>query len=460
MARIKGPSGGAAYAVALVLVSTFFVFSLVLAILFYSQVSAARIEKTEADEKLKRLATGAEQAQANELVKPEANQTPVGALIKELRYFKQRTVGAATLSQADIESELKAVNVGPEATLLGEVKRLQAEKTAADGRVKLAEDEAKAAREKVARAEEQSAEVVKNFRAAEQALGVKLTELAAERTKAKAEVDGQFKTLASRLEEQQASSKKAADELRNQVAKAESDRATMEKRNAEIVSQIGVRGTQVDPTRQVDGKVVSVEGEDRLVYIDLGRVNHLPVGITFEVFDRSAQVEVSGGKRGKATIEVTNVSENSATARVVRQDKGKQIIEGDQLANLVYDPNITYRFVVHGDFDIDNVGRATEDDRTRIVTMITEWGGKVDAKTDAKNESHVSYDVDFLVLGQEPRLPEPLKPDVIDPRVIAEFAAKKKAFDNYQTLLAEARALSVPVLNQNRFLNLVGYYRR
>jgi len=43
---------------------------------------------------------------------------------------------------------------------------------------------------------------------------------------------------------------------------------------------------------------------------------------------------------------------------------------------------------------------------------------------------------------------------------VREHAEATRNYETYNRLANQARELSVPVLNQNRFLALVGYYRR
>ena len=47
-----------------------------------------------------------------------------------------------------------------------------------------------------------------------------------------------------------------------------------------------------------------------------------------------------------------------------------------------------------------------------------------------------------------------------DPVKIERVAAQRRKYETYQSLISEAKALSIPILNQNRFLVLVGYYQR
>ena len=176
--------------------------------------------------------------------------------------------------------------------------------------------------------------------------------------------------------------------------------------------------------------------------------------MTFEVFDKDTGVSLDEANelRGKATVDIIRMTERSSLARVVRFTRGQTVNEGDLIANIIYDPNISYRFHVFGAFDIDSTGQATTTDRRRVETMVTQWGGQL--------VRELSYNSDFLVLGQEPQLPERLPASEFDPVKIERVAAQKRKYETYQGLISEAKALSIPILNQNRFLVLVGYYQR
>ena len=63
-------------------------------------------------------------------------------------------------------------------------------------------------------------------------------------------------------------------------------------------------------------------------------------------------------------------------------------------------------------------------------------------------------DMDFLVLGQEPQVPAKRQPG--DP----QWWQAMLTYQTYKALEQEARDLGIPILDQNRFLQLVGYYRR
>ena len=80
----------------------------------------------------------------------------------------------------------------------------------------------------------------------------------------------------------------------------------------------------------------------------------------------------------KGTIEIRNVYEATSEARVTSTKAvSDPIMDGDVVANLVYDRNRHYRFVVAGDFDLDFDGRIDPDGvgGQAVVNMIQRAGG-------------------------------------------------------------------------------------
>lgn len=216
----------------------------------------------------------------------------------------------------------------------------------------------------------------------------------------------------------------------------------------------------VDPSLLPDGRVSSVLSDSSVVYIDLGRNSHIVLGMTFEVYDSGSGVvkDERGEARGKATLEVVNVLDNASVCRVVRRVPGRELIVGDIIANVVYDPRMKFNFYIFGDFDLDGTGQTTLTDRRRIEGMISAWGGQVVSNRGSNSEG-LKPETDFLVLGEEPPLPtEPT--NKTDPVTIENYNKAKAKYETYQNLMVEAKKLSIPVLNQNRFLTMVGYYQR
>lgn len=242
-------------------------------------------------------------------------------------------------------------------------------------------------------------------------------------------------------------------DLQRQLALVEQERNALQARLADV---------RIDPSRatvqQVDGRILRVPSPD-LVFIDLGHGQQVTPGLTFEVYDKNEGVPNLGeleddralSARGKASIEVIRVGPTSSEARVVRRTPGALITEGDLLVNLIFDPNTRFRFYVHGDFDLNRDGVASPGDAEVIRRLITQWGGEL---TDV-----VNVDTDFVVLGREPQIPDIPRDELeTNPILRAQFDRAVQELENYQEIVAQARSYRIPVLNQNRFLFMVGYY--
>ena len=109
------------------------------------------------------------------------------------------------------------------------------------------------------------------------------------------------------------------------------------------------------------------------------------------------------------------------------------------------DPNTKYNFVVYGKFDLSGSGA---DDSQIVKRLITQWGGKLQDKID--------IDTDFVIMGTEPVPPS--NGDPSDPQIQIRLQQYKQEFARYQAQVTTANQLSIPIMNQNRFLYFIGYF--
>lgn len=453
MAR-KRAGGTTGYAVALIIFVILFVFSLVLGIIFYTQVSKAQNDAAVARGTLDKIA---KRDQITKLEQDMANRegdTLVGLLQKDVSDLKDLITNNPNIAADTLRGQVTELKL--KTGLIKEIEGLRATKLDNDKRVTSLQKVADEARVAATRAEQEKAANAKNFKDTLDSLQGQLATMKSEFAGYQATIDQQRKALEQALAQARTGSE-------SRVKKLESDLAAKEKQIAELQARIGEfelklgknpDAPAVDNSTNPDGSIISVRSEQGIVYIDRGLAHHVTPGLTFEVFDKDAAITKDGAgvTRGKATIEVTNVSNDSATARVVRLARNKMVNVGDTIINAVYDPNTRFKFVVFGEFDIDNTGQPSVADRRRIETLITQFNGIL--------ADELTYDTDFLVLGQEPKVPEALPRDEMDPAKIARAEAQARRYKQYQDLIVAAKALSIPILNQNRFLNLVGYYRR
>lgn len=275
--------------------------------------------------------------------------------------------------------------------------------------------------------------------------------------------EGAQKMVAT-IESQQADERKKVSDASNTLVV---DKASLQSRFNELQTQFDKLRARLERNRinvgepllrQADGKIMSAN-RNNTVYIDLGTGDQVVPGLTFEVYDRNEGMpratEGAGMlgdelPKGKASIEVVHVASHTSECRVVTIQPGAVLADGDIIANVVYDKNVHYKFVVYGKFDLDQNTLPTEADADIIRRLITGWGGTLVPK--------VTVETDFVVLGSEPKVPEYTAEELQEADNNAKFVEAQKQLEAYQDVVSQAQALHIPILNQNRFLYFVGYY--
>ncbi len=279
----------------------------------------------------------------------------------------------------------------------------------------------------------------------------------------KAEIDGYREELAAARRDMDDRVDSIQGDLESRNSELESTVAELDAQNRILEEQLRVfRAAKANETLRaefegalVDANVIGVNAPGREIYLDRGRDDRVVLGMTFEVYNSAASIRVdpqSGDyPRGKATVEVIRLSENSSTARILRERSGNPIVNSDVLANAIYDPNKTYSFAIYGNFDTNDDGIYTREEMHDIRGLISSWGGRV---TD-----DISGDTDFLVLGVKPVLPpEPKTGDPIE--VIRNYLDLSQEAARYDDLFDTAGQTGIPVLNQNRLYTLTGLHAR
>ncbi|MCH2149335.1 MAG: hypothetical protein MK095_07865, partial [Phycisphaerales bacterium] len=160
-----------------------------------------------------------------------------------------------------------------------------------------------------------------------------------------------------------------------------------------------------DPATLVDGRIIDIAGTNNQVYVDRGQQDQIVLGMTFEVYDDASQIRPQADgqfPRGKASLQIIKVGKNTSTAKITRSTFGRPVVREDVIVNAIYDPNYKFKFLVHGQFDIDGDGRPTEEDAAYLRSQIENWGGIV------MHGETLPGDLDLLVLGVTP--PDPPRP--------------------------------------------------
>ena len=436
----------------------------VLAVVFGSKVPAANDAQKKAEADLQRFVSSAEQVnpEITAYDRPDSGKSIVGNMLDEISALKTRVVGRPNDSLETIIQDIQ--NAGIQSNLMQEVSDLNTEIQSNETTIKTLEEDVRSADARADAAAANAQALKTEFAQAQQKQQADYEKLKENYTTAENEHANSIRALENRLASLTQQSTDTINQQKGRILSLEGEVSELKR----LLEDCRGTGTQiaedaVDPRRLPDGAILSVIPEHGLVYIDRGRTDSLVLGVTFEVYSRKTGVveNADGEWTGKATLEVINVKEDFSIARIVRKDPLSEVFEGDVISNVVWDPYYPFTFFVFGKFDIDRTGQESIGDRRRVISMIEQWNGKVVKDANEDPDRTLSYDVDFVLLGIPPEEPEPLAEGVIHrPEVLIEHERKQKEFEQYQDVIAEAKALTIPILNQNRFLELIGYHRR
>lgn len=455
MARARSSGGGAATAWLVVLLGIGFVVCLVLAIVFYTQLAGLQQETDQARDDLRVYVTRELESapEIQRLIEQRGEQgAVVDQLIRQNNNMRSLLGGETDVPVNDLIVQLNETMQRD--TVVREINRLNEELNAVREQYEQAQEQVAAAREEASQARASANERGETYDSQVAELREQLDGVTAGFEAYQQRVTEMESQLREQVGEAQRSRQDRVTELEATYDNLTSERDDLTQRIRELTR----RGEPMDPPDviQPDGELVSIQEQANTAYINLGRTDGLVLGLTFEVFNADTMVRIGelneATQRGKATVEVINIGDTSSRVRVVRMSRGATLASGDQIVNLIYDARTRFRFFIYGDFDIERTGEPSEGDRQRVENLISRWGGEL--------AEDLNYNADYLVLGEQPDVPEQLPAGEIDPVRIREHVEATRVYERYQELIDQADELAIPVLNQNRFFALIGYYER
>ncbi len=203
------------------------------------------------------------------------------------------------------------------------------------------------------------------------------------------------------------------------------------------------------PAYKPDGRVLLVDDLAKIAHLDIGSDQLIYKGLTFSVYDRGASI--SRETKPKAELEVFDIAKNHSAARITSGSFKKPILEGDIVANVIWDAGRAHLFAVAGDFDLDRDGMVDPGSAQKIRDLVKKWGAKAAEK--------VSSSTDFLVLGDPPAVPTtPTFEDLdIDPSAQARYDEAVQRLKNYEESKELAKTLWIPVFKYDTLLDFIGY---
>lgn len=272
----------------------------------------------------------------------------------------------------------------------------------------------------------------------------------AERAEQLRERDETLARLEREFEERRRQGDADVTSARQQATALQGQLAQLRERFTAYQAKFGellIRPEELATARQPDGRVLKAIPGDDVVYIDLGKRDAVPLGLKFAVYSAEKGIPSSG--QGKAQIEVVSVSDESAACRIRHVSGHQVIVDGDLIANPVYDRDRPLSFLVVGRFDLNHDGMADREGAGAIEAMISEWGGTLSPDLTALT--------DFVVLGGSP--PRPRSDTEATPEQAERLRAISREYDQYVETAESAKSLSVPIMTQEVFLSFLGYSR-
>ncbi len=215
-----------------------------------------------------------------------------------------------------------------------------------------------------------------------------------------------------------------------------------------MMAELNVGPQPLTSARKPDGRVVMAEPGDEMVYINLGRGDQIVPGMNFTVYAGDRDIPADG--RGKARVQIQRVFPNTSEAKVVQLLGNQVVLEGDQIANPIYDRTRPRKFRIIGEFDLDGDGYSESAATSTFAAMIRDWG--------ATTVDSLEPDVDFLILGVAPRKPSAV--GNISPEQKERDALAQRLYDEYNAEYVKAQNLAVPIMTQDVFLSFLGYGKK
>lgn len=424
--------------------------------IFYGNAQNARSDLAAANEDVKQFVSSQEREHAAiRAIRDEATRerkTVVGYLATNKSELMNTIVGDASLSMAELREQLASIEGTAEGSLVGlignlndKIDTLDEQLADADAERRAAQDNARTEAERVADIESQFTSSATDMQNQVAAIIDSNQQLRTGFNNIEQRYVGQIETQRSDFTTREQRLQARLDELVQENIVLQDNIARLQ--GAGLVTN--VQGLPEEAL--VDGLINQVNPIDNEAVISIGRDKKAVLGMTFAVYDDATDIrpDADTGEypRGKAVLEIIKVEPTFSRARIISSSEGNPIVRGDVVANAVYDPAKTYKFVVDGLFDVDHDGVASRFERDTLGALIGRWGGNI---TD-----EISGDTDFVVLGVKPVLPPAPGPGA-PVAAIQEYVRLQQEIQRYDDLLLKAESTSIPVLNANRLRTLIG----
>lgn len=250
----------------------------------------------------------------------------------------------------------------------------------------------------------------------------------------------QVETLVNEKDALREDTNKADAEFKDQIQELKNTINQQDSRIEELAAELERQRTRlVEP----DGQIVNLRPGEDTGFINLAQGDAVFPNLTFAVYDDKEMGKETPTPKG--SLRVKNVMSETSEVVITSHDTANPVVEGDLIANPIYDPKLGFQFAVVGYFDVDGDG---DDDASMIKSMIRRFGGQV--------QEQVTVQTDFLVVGDDPLSRFQMGPGGLTPQQQADYDRVRKEQEAYGRASDMAARLYIPVLNMNRFLAMAG----
>lgn len=454
MAARTGASVGVAVTITILgaMSLAFFVTTMI----FYGNAQSAKSEKLSMEEDVKVFVSPQERDHAAiRAIRDEATRerkTVVGYLASNQSELMKTVAGDASTSMSELRSELAQVEGSDESSLVGLIDRLQNQISSLEEQLATADEQRVLAQQNAETEAARVAQIEAEFEAYASSLGDEVGTYAEAVEMIRTRYNGTEQRLNTQIESERANATDRERTLQNANDELIQENIVLQDQIARLLGEGGVdRVMPINEEALVDAIVNQVNPIDDEVVLSIGRNQKAVLGMTFAIYDDATDIredpETGEYPAGKAVVEIIKVEPTFSRARILSTSEGNPIVRGDVVANAVYDPTKTYKFVVDGLFDVDRDGVASRFERDTLEALIERWGGVL--------VSEIGGDTDFVVLGEKPVLPPAPGRDA-PVAAIQEYVRLQQEIQRYDDLLLKAESTSMPVLNANRLRTLIG----
>jgi len=204
-----------------------------------------------------------------------------------------------------------------------------------------------------------------------------------------------------------------------------------------------------------DGLVTNVDNTSGTIWLNLGRKDGLRPQVTFSVYGKTNKGIARGPEDVKAKIEVVEVRDTSAIARIIQEERDRPVGIGDVVFSPAWNAGLIEYFSIVGNADLNLDGVMDEKDRKILKDRVALAGAKIDVEVTSEGtrepaDSKISVQTKWLIVG-----------DVGDPSTAVGDDAKMQRIlavqKQHETLVQEAREHGTRIVSMKDFLTYLGW---